>query len=518
MYLTITVFPLKAETPEVVDWSGKQSSIKNQMGRRTCFAFAIVAAIEARYIRDYNLTLDLSEQYFSHLAKSTKLDTSQPGFTSKYKFENGSSYWGGGNAKTVAVAKEYCICTEKDINYKSTIGLNKGYLSQKEMNKLKQYINSKTNNACGDLSWNKSGEDCDVTQSQVDAFEYSPYYIPYSAIRAANKYGVESFEIVKSPKESTNIEQVVAQGYDVIIGIEDKWKKDRNGIYQYSEDAKGGEHIILIVGYDRPNRVFIVKNSWGEKSTIRVSYEVFEKTSDCATYITKVRNPATETAKGRFIGVYNMDYDGIKGTLVIRRATDPENSPARLGHFIDSSGNYKAVNGYNIDDNHGITFTIADSQYTKSGKMSGQVFNVDVFSQDDTHAAGFTTLDKNQYGVLLSRNEIPGNAGGFKNKTSWSGTWKMNHDGWNGTLLIKNSFTGNSDKWQIEGSYTGEDGKTSAVKGYINKNAEYKAIINIAFGNEAQDFTLLYHTRDDNLCSGYTTWNGSKYGVYAVKK
>ena len=155
LLIIITIFGnavIACATPDVVDWSSKQTSVKNQLDRRTCFDFAIIAAIESRYVRDYSLNLDLSEQYFHHLVKSTDLNTSGAGYSPYYKYENQSSYWGGGGSGCVSVAKDYTICLESDINYSSSIGVNRGYLYESEMNSLRIYINNMTGNSVGNLA------------------------------------------------------------------------------------------------------------------------------------------------------------------------------------------------------------------------------------------------------------------------------------------------------------------------------------------------------------------------------
>ena len=104
----------------------------------------------------------------------------------------------------------------------------------------------------------------------MDTFEYSPYYIPYNAVVNANRYEVADYASVSSSNVSANVEQVLANGYDVIIDFTTKWSLDANGIYQYNAAVGGEGHTVLVVGYDRPNRIFIIKNSWGGTTMTKV--------------------------------------------------------------------------------------------------------------------------------------------------------------------------------------------------------------------------------------------------------
>ncbi|KNY25575.1 FG-GAP-like repeat-containing protein [Pseudobacteroides cellulosolvens] len=422
-----------AAIPDKVDWSGKQTSIKNQYDRRTCFDFAIIAALEARYNRDYNMTLDLSEQYLHHLIKSSWLDVIPPNYTPNYLYENQVSYWGGGSSDCVSFTRDYDICAENDINYNSTLGINRGYLGQSEMESLKNYINARTNNACGDFAWLPDPKDNKVTQAQVDAFEYSPYYIPTSA-RTGAIYGVESFARLNSPNVSANIEQVIANGYDVILDFNTNWYRDRYGVYQYSGTSGGESHCVLVVGYDRPNRIFIVKNSWGESSMIRVKYDVFEKNATGAHYITKVKAPVSySNQKSRLLGVFNLNNDSLRGKLVIRRLPNYSNVPARLGHFIDANGNYKAINGYFSTETKGITFSIADSRYTEPGIMTGKYFYTDDYSWNTIHAApDFIVRDSSGKMILYP----------FHNGTFYGNTPIQVGNDWSFTHYLVGNWTG----------------------------------------------------------------------------
>jgi hypothetical protein len=70
--------------------------------------------------------------------------------------------------------------------------------------------------------------------------------------------------------------QALAQGFPVVFGgsfprccydeLEDGWVMPQPTLEQYLEKLKeGGGHAMLIVGYDKLDQMYIVRNSWGEK-------------------------------------------------------------------------------------------------------------------------------------------------------------------------------------------------------------------------------------------------------------
>ncbi len=132
---------------------------------------ATTGAIEAFYKRKYNKVLDLSEQYFQHVAKSTTL-----AYPQTYKYENQSSFWNGGSTESATKkAMEFAIPLERYARY----------LSASQMATLRDQISG-----TGALAWKKNLALNTVTQEQVDNFEYSSLYISQEA-RGKSKYGVK---------------------------------------------------------------------------------------------------------------------------------------------------------------------------------------------------------------------------------------------------------------------------------------------------------------------------------------
>jgi hypothetical protein len=102
-------------------------------------------------------------------------------------------------------------------------------------------------------------------------------------------------------------------------------------------------------------------------------------------------------------------------------------------------------------------------------------------------------------------------------KQDYYGTWKMSHDGWAGTLILKAS----GQAKVLEGQYKGLDGRIHAVLG----SAEgYKITFQIDLDDskrinaEDQSFTGYLFTQSRAGMAGTTTWQGVPYGWYAVKE
>ena len=153
-----------------------QTSIKNQDGRATCWAFGGVAALEAAYKRKYGLELDLSEQYAFHMLKVMDLRPAVP--------ENNTSLDGfQGAADIVGHLVKYAIPEERFAPY----------LNSTQMTQLQIKLN------LGNLFNNR-------TQTGYDTFEFDEGHIP-TAARWNAKYRVTDFGQISSPTNSTSLEQ-----------------------------------------------------------------------------------------------------------------------------------------------------------------------------------------------------------------------------------------------------------------------------------------------------------------------
>jgi TAT (twin-arginine translocation) pathway signal sequence len=460
-----------AKTPDAVSLEQYQTGYRNQRGRSTCYAFGTCAAIEAAYKRKYGLDLHLSEQYAFHVNKVFELF---PSYLTDRSIlhENNSSYWGyQGNAGLVS---KLAVCAIPEASAAP-------YLPGARMKALKA-----ATPACGDLDVKSS------TQEQLDAFEFLETHIPMAA-RYAARYRVAGFaELPRNPSES-QIESVLAGGREVITAV------------------FGGSHIVLLIGYDRPKRLWLVKNSGGEGKPVLWPYEKAKIVQ--AAYVTGVTPPDAPPQKDAWwIGRWHMNHDGHLGELVIRRTIDfrQPNGPTKLGNYY-ARGKRFDVNGSTIDGGQGLRFWIADTQdRVKPGERRGQEFTVYAFSSDPYNAAGLMTGGSVPFGVKLSRNEIAVKPSRHFSADAWRGDWNVSCDGVRGTLSLASVAP-------VKGSYRTDRGETLAVRGSLNAARPHLLDLQIAGSGGDRLLHLAFHGQEDDVFSGITAWKGRNLGVSGAR-
>lgn len=492
--------------PDKVDWSKYSNHVFENQSGRTCYAHAIAAAIEARYSRDYGMKVDLSEGYVAHLIKSTSLSSPQV-----YRYENQSSFWGGGNSGSVEALRGHAVPTDQQYPTKTA----------SQINTIRASIP-----AAGSLAWAKKPEDNLVTQANVDALEYSTEYIPLSA-RDQARYAVESWTRQGSVTDTEKVEKLLASGKEVIADYQTLWKKDKNGVYQYDKDATDPEfHVVLIVGYDRPARQYIVKNSWGENAFIRVSYDVFEQAGSTMSTIDSVTDPVQDSPavqRGRALGVWTLDHDGWIGTLTIRRVPRDAQSAStatRLGDYQRPGEPRRAVNGYWSQGGRELVFRIApvSNPMPAPGTMVGQEFRLSTFRGDITRSAGLTTAATGkEYGAVAMR---PGSETRVPSSTNfqptlWNGTWDMNHDGIRASVTLK--VTSTSTGRTLSGTYRVSVLGTTVefpVSGTLVSGSEHIA----RFTMGVRSYKVGFHTWQDRHASGSESVGADRFGVEMVRR
>lgn len=457
--------PKRAPAHGSVSLAQWQTPIRSQEGRGTCYAFGTIAAMEAAYRRDHGVTLDLSEQYAFHINKMCELLPDYP-TKSDLPHDNNTSYGDGqGASDLVMKLVRMGVCAEEDAPYRSWAD---------------QELLRTTHPACGDL-----GED--ATQDEFDAFELLTEVVPVEARRRARYRVTAAHEILGKPSVDT-LRTVINDGHEVVV------------------DIPG--HCYLIVGYDDDDRVFLVKNSWNEETYVRAPYS-----TDFlwAHYLTGVTPPtAPPHVASAWLGRWNMDHDGWRGELVIRRITNFRDAPdayTRLGTYHRGGREY-AVNGRTEDDGRCLHFWIADTAgYVKPGALAGQEFRVYLFVPGYTKAAGWTTWKSIPFGVSLSRDALPGTPSEGFDITTWLGDWRIVHDNWAGRLSITSVDP-------LQGTYQAKDGTIYDVTGRVSQQHPHMMIVRVPFQSAGpQPFHLHGHTREGDIFSGTTYWSGNTYGV-----
>lgn len=203
--------------PSVIDHRSGQSPVKNQFTRGTCVAHASCGVLESfDHIPD-----DLSEQYLH------------------YKF---NEFLGRPH--------------NRDQGLKTTDATK--YLSRSD----------------GRISL-ESEWPYIPNQSTVNSQVTAGTYAPPSDATGNQRYGIKYYKVItdkgltgESIKNTRYLESLVYQGYDIVIGTWVAWQDtDNDGIleprFQNGNPIYRGGHAMLVVGYNKAQAYFIVKNSWG---------------------------------------------------------------------------------------------------------------------------------------------------------------------------------------------------------------------------------------------------------------
>ena len=453
--------------PDVASLEKWQTPIRSQGERGTCYAFAACAAMEAAYRRQYGVELNLSEQFAFHINKAGEL---YPGFHNMptVLHENNSSLWGfEGSSDIVGKLARSAIPR----------GHYAPYLSDAKMRALRQ-----NTPAAGQVPDQNTSS---VTQPELDAFEFAEGHIPLASRHRA-RYRVTGFHSLGADPSDLAVQATIYSGHEVVADIEG--------------------HCYLVIGYDRPKKRWLVKNSQGQR---KFQYVPFGNPKILgAHYITSVTPPDSPAQKDAWwIGRWNVDHDGWSGQMVIRRTTDyrqPPHKPTKLGTYY-RDGKARAVNGMIEDGGQQLHFWIADTtKRVPAGKLTGQEFRAYIFSWDPGKAAGQTWWSGIPFGLSMNRQPVAIAPSSSFSANEWIGSWRMNHDGWGGLLEIS------SISPVVRVRYTPSGGEPLDVMGTLVSPHELRLMI--AFPDRIQPFTLFAHTRENGRFSGTTRWGGGPFG------
>jgi C1A family cysteine protease len=209
-----------------------QTAIKDQGDRGTCTAFASVGALEARGKREgrvRNLSENHAFQIF--MIESSSTCTVNGGFTT----------W-----KTGPILTDRGICSESLMPYTSSSCPTSIPVA------CNTAANTKFNNT---------------------VHFFTPEFGGAGSLRADNTNLLEAF---------------IKAGYDIVYGLNvagSDWS-DGSGVIDVQVDSNGnpagayGGHAMLLVGYNRTQNYFVVKNSWGadwgHDGYAHISYEYLQ--------------------------------------------------------------------------------------------------------------------------------------------------------------------------------------------------------------------------------------------------
>ena len=431
----------------------------SQGSRGSCWAFAGIAALEAAYAR-VNVNVDLSEQYLFHLSKAHEDHRNGGGVNSLIGFQGSSDiihhlhYW--------AVP----------------LSAHVPYIDQPALQALANSIPG----TGGALAGAASG-----SREQNDWFEFDLRNIPLMG-RWFAQYRVRDYGKITN-FSNDDIRTVLAAGHDVVVDVFDK--------------INNGGHVLLIHGYDDDAQTFDIKNS----QSIAASFSTMKYSGDrqfdiqyqSMFFVAGVQPVETQWA-AMWVGRWETDHDGWRGTLVIRRFLEirsnevlpAPNSRISLGTWYAEDGRQLDVVGHFVDGGRGLMCSIG-----------GQPFELYLHTRDPYRAGGRTVWNNTPFGVVMSRGTAVGAGSGF-DRSETIGLWDTVHDGWRGQLRI------GADPSYVQAA--------DAVlrRTWIDPGATpHRVDTHVDFGGDNRDqyFELLAHTREDGLFGGVTSWGGKDWPV-----
>jgi hypothetical protein len=496
--LWMSPFPeAHADNSEFLSLASLTTPIKDQWGRGTCQTFAAMAEIESIYLRDYGITVDLSEQFAYHLTKTTLLALPR----AANGRENETSLWQGDwTERVVDTVKRYSVPNEpaapyidqwkQEENRDKLLGAEKGKL----------LATPETAN-----------------QELIDAFEYSDLNFPQNA-RDSAKYGVKDYTFLGATdaRNTSLIEAYLRTNRPVAIAVWLNWKYNKDtGLHENDPAGKAGGHAMQIAGFanfgaDDTKNYFILKNSWGGQSFYFVNYDFIKNQAKGATIVESVTDPNRPVPMAtRWLGRWNQDNDGWRGELRIRRL-DSGKSAMRLGSFVASDGKEKTLTARASNADRTIEYFTSDDSNVAPSTLTGQKFSLYQYSWEPRAASGFTTWEGTRFGVHASRGDLPPLPGRENAVTAegWKGNWAINLDGWAGTVRI----TDVTKKGGITGSYEAVGQAAIPLSGKVSTQSPY--LVDLTYG--AKRVQLMRFTHEPGRAAGLTLASDKKAPVYGV--
>ncbi len=248
-----------------------------------------------------------------------------------------------------------------------------------------------------------------------------------------------------------------------------------------------------------------------------------------------------------FAGSYEMIHDGWQGNLVLNKEDGDfiESIPNMGGSYTGSDNKAHAVWGYvrtatypvpaSWGPDHKIEFRV-DFPDTPS-TADDQKFDAYLFSWEPGTMAGITWWNGTPFGFYAGQNGVfrggPDFTPGAVSIDDFLGTYAMNHDGWNGTLELR-EVTGPrlAGSANLTGTYTGSDGRSHAVRGFVRGPSQsmptdwgpdHKIEFYVDFADTSpttddQKFEGYLFTQTKDGMAGLTWWNATPFGFYGEKR
>ena len=485
--------------PRPVSLVHNQTRIKNQCDRNTCWVFAAVAALEAYYKREHGLNLSLSEQFLYHVFTTSEVLNdyyTYSGYPQETKCALSDRL---GSSAVIKFMEVIPLPLEQDCPYMTLAQIRQLSSTRYEI----------------DVS----------SQTDMDAVEWSEAYVPRKAYLNARYRVLESENVWSKDKDYrfTLICEKLKKGFEICADFKLK-SIIRDGVFDYDSDWKNqpkvGRHAMLIVGYDLNEDIFLLKNSWGGSEFTRATTLFIRKCYKSGFVILNATHPdRNDFKRQRWLGIWNFNNDGWTGKAHIRRYFQmgvDYGKPFKMGTlYLDSNSQVRDLIAVFDDDDRVRLFQGESHVRIRPGNTLPEfTFAINMFTWEPMHAGGYGVWSGMSFGVFMSKSPIVCKYGNNFNVNKWIGRWWMNNDGWHGWLTIHN-HNGQS----ISASYEPVNSGRTVLAVWGEPGRE-KWQIELFIKNEMDTtkFVLFFHTWTQNLFSGYTVWEGMKFGLFGVKQ
>ena len=491
-----------------VDLRPHQTGFRNQGGRDTCTVFATTAAVEAAYKRIYGLDLDLSEQFLHHFQKSFWLLNNQPLPGIEIQPETN----GGGNVPwQMSVLGRYGIPLETDLPYIGALSW--------------QLLGNWTSPTMAQLLVQTGLDDFMLSATPVTYDTPTPItatVLPQAALEGARYRPTAIREASASDLHGlTWFQNELTAGREVAFDVNlfDPDPTPTNGVWDPGPNDSNAAHAMLMVGFSDARQAFLVKNSWANTDFDYFSYSwITNGLVASADSIVDVADPyaAFDAANNPhlFLGRWNLDHDGWRGTLDLYRLPgdgSPTAPDRRMGTYVGPDGIARRVNGTiagNRIDFY-IDWNVPDQSVTA---LQGLHFTGYVYAGEHGVMAG-SMLDNrngNTWAFTAMKSSLPVGVPGAAaiGIGAYWGVWDLDTDGTHGTLTL----TPGTIAGAIAGTFRSSSGAVSFVTGAVQADPRLFAL---AIG--ATTYTGYLNGHELGLASGSAVGPGGTVGFNAVR-
>jgi hypothetical protein len=516
--------------PSAVDLTPYQTPVKNQGGRDTCGTFATVAALEAAYVRNYSLTLDLSEQYLNHWGQI--LAGAGSGALLPQSEVQAGAIGGGGMARPLAaLGKGMGVPPESVLPY-VTDG------AYQDANPGDQPLVT---------DWwtahpQRVMDDFNLADAPADYVFSPPTHVtttimPQAALEQA-RYRTTGITYLTGAEvgDLDTYRAILAAHHEVIIEMrccdgQPGWNNTAPWNLPAGSNGGGSGHVMVIVGYDDATQMFRVKNSWttawADHGYVWLSYDfVRRNVITGAAYLQGVVQPGATfnvwNNQQLWLGRWNLDFDGWKAALNLYNlpaAATPSPQPGgnyRVGTLFMADGRIHRVNGV-INGNKLDFWVDWQNANQPASQLSGAHFTTYLFSWDHQSMAGFVREGSGPT-FAVEAVKVPATLAGVARSghlsvKSYLGVWNFNHDGWHGRLEV---ISANPMTRRLTGRYVDSNGVAFNMTGQVNRDHRLFSLV-IGFA-APQPFDGFLNGHELGVMSGTTQWNGMTFGFFGTRQ